>query len=110
MILEIVSLRVRAGAQAAFEAAFDKARRLLPGVAGYESHELRRSLESDQAYVLLIEWRALESVTLGFRKSAEFVRWHQLLEGFAERPPQFDFFGAGIPGNDPDTRRVGGVD
>jgi heme-degrading monooxygenase HmoA len=110
VILEIVSLHVRAGSQAALEAAFDKARRLLPGVPGYASHELRRSLESDQAYVLLIEWHTLEDVTLGFRKSAEFVRWHQLLEGFTQRPPRFDFFGADIPGNEAETRRLGGID
>ena len=110
MILQIVSLRIRAGAQAAFEAAFDKARRLLPGVPGYQSHELRRSLECEQGYVLLIEWHALEDVTLGFRKSAESARWQELLEGFSERAPQVDFFAADISGNARETRGAAGID
>lgn len=97
MILEIVSLRVRPGEQAAFERAFQKARRLLPGVEGYESHELRRSLDPDHAYVLLTEWRAIESATLGFRKSREFARWHELLATFVESAPQIGYFGADIP-------------
>jgi heme-degrading monooxygenase HmoA len=98
-----VSLRVRPGEQAAFEQAFQKARRLLPGVEGYESHELRRSLDSDDAYVLLTEWRAIESVTLGFRKSREFARWHELLASFVASAPQIGYFGPDIPRSEQET-------
>ena len=110
MILEIVSLRIRPGDQGAFESAFDKALRLLPGIAGYRSHELRRSIECDRSYVLLTEWHALENVTLGFRKSADFARWHQLLESFVERSPQIDYFGAAISGNQLDTKLSSSID
>lgn len=96
MVLEIVALRVHPGEQSAFEQAFEKARRLLPGIEGYQSHELRRSLDADDAYVLLTEWRAIESVTLGFRKSREFVRWHELLASFVQTAPQIGYFGADI--------------
>jgi len=110
VILEIATLRVRTGDQAAFEAAFDKAQRLLPGIDGYASHELRGSLECAQTYVLLTEWHAIEDVTLGFRKSADFARWHQLLASFVERPPQIDYFGPEIPRNDRATKLGNSVD
>lgn len=110
MVLEIASLRVRHGERAAFELAFEKARRLLPGIEGYESHELRRSIEGDGAYVLLTEWRAIESVTLGFRKSREFSRWHELLASFVEAPPQISYFGTDISRDQADTESERTID
>jgi len=92
MILEVALLTVRPGTQAAFEAAFAKAQRLLAGVEGYLAHELRQSVESEQQYALLIEWCALEDPTLGFRKSREFARWRELLQGFLLEPPRVEHF------------------
>ena len=110
MVLEIVGLRVRDGEQAAFEQAFGKARRLLPGIAGHEWHELRRSFDDPCAYILLTEWHAIESVTLGFRKSAEFARWHELLASFVQTAPQIGYFGADIFANVLETIRAGTID
>jgi heme-degrading monooxygenase HmoA len=92
-MLEVVSLLVRTSERKAFEEAISKAERLLPTLAGYDSHELRCSLERQDAYVLLIEWQALEDVTLGFRKSNAFERWHELLAGLVAQPPVVQFFG-----------------
>jgi len=108
MVLEIAGLRVRDGEQKAFEQAFEKARRLLPGIEGYEWHELRQSLDDGCAYVLLTEWRALESVTLG--KSAEFARWHELLASFVQTPPQIGYFSADIFGHALETARARTID
>ncbi len=92
MILEVASLWVRPGAQTGFEAAFEKAQRLLVGLSGYLSHELQRSVEREHYYALLIEWRTLEDHTLGFRKSSEFLRWGELLQEFLTEPPQIEHF------------------
>ena len=92
VILELALLTVHAGAQAAFEAAFAKAQRLLAGTPGYLSHELRQSLDCDVHYALLIEWRAVEDHTLGFRKSAEFTRWRELLHGHLAEPPRVEHY------------------
>ncbi|MDO9603147.1 antibiotic biosynthesis monooxygenase [Hydrogenophaga sp.] len=88
MFLEIVSLWIRPGQQAGFEQAFAKAQRLLVGARGYLAHDLQCSLDSDQNYALLIEWRLLEDSTLGFRKSGDFERWLELLQGFLMEAPQ----------------------
>ena len=99
MILEIAWLAVHPGTQATFEAAFAKAQRLLAGVEGYLSHELRQSVDCEQHYALLIEWRALEDHTLGFRKSPGFARWRELLQAHLAEPPRIEHFrGLGAPG------------
>lgn len=97
MVLVLASLLVHPGQQAAFEAAFEKAQRVIRDVAGYQSHELRRSLERDHHYALLIEWRTLEHHTLGFAKSSEFARWHELMQGHLIEPPQLEYFAAVAP-------------
>jgi heme-degrading monooxygenase HmoA len=97
MTLVLASLMVRPGCQAAFESAFGKAERLLAGSQGYLAHELRRSVECDQHYALLIEWRSLEDDTLGFRKSAEFLRWQELLQRYFSSPPRIEHFHAVAP-------------
>lgn len=92
MVLELASLVVRAGEQRAFESAFEKAQRLLCGLDGYLAHELRRSVDREQHYLLLVEWRALEDRTLGFHRSHEHVRWRDLLQDFLAERPQIEFF------------------
>lgn len=93
-MLEHVSLLVRPGGQRHFESAFKKAERLLSGLRGYLAHELRRSVDREQHYLLLIEWRAIEDRTLGFTRSHEHVRWRDLLQGFLLERPQVEFFAA----------------
>jgi heme-degrading monooxygenase HmoA len=68
MVLELVSLVVRVGEERSFERAFEKAQRLLCGLPGYLAHELRRSVDREQHYLLLVEWQALEHRTLGFHE------------------------------------------
>lgn len=94
MVLEIALFWIRPGHQAGFEKAFAKAQRLLVGMRGYLAHDLQCSLDSDLSYALLIEWRVLEDSTLGFRKSGEFERWLELLQGFLMEAPQIQLYRA----------------
>lgn len=94
MVLEHVSLVVRPGEERDFESAFKKAERLLLGLRGYLAHELRRSVDREQHYLLLIEWSAIEDRTLGFTRSHEHVRWRDLLQSFLTERPQVEFFAA----------------
>lgn len=97
MILEVATFAVQPGHEAAFEQAVDKAQRLLPGLAGYLSHELRRSVEREQLYALLIEWRAVDDRTLGFARSLAHQRWRELLQGHLAENPQVEFYQAVAP-------------
>jgi heme-degrading monooxygenase HmoA len=48
--------------------------------------------ESDFDYLLLVEWERLEDHTEGFRGSAEYQQWRQLLHHFYEPFPTVDHF------------------
>jgi heme-degrading monooxygenase HmoA len=97
VILEMATFTVHAGQQPAFEAAFEKAQRLLGGLDGYLSHELQRSVERDAHYALLIEWRALEDRSRGFHRTNESARWRELLLDFLADGPQIEYFRAVAP-------------
>ncbi len=74
MILEIAQLPVRAGEEAAFEAAFDEAQKIIAAQPGYRSHELVRGADAGNGsrYVLLVRWDSVEAHDPGFRQSAGY--------------------------------------
>jgi heme-degrading monooxygenase HmoA len=82
MILEVAILNVHPGQSSAFERAFDEAHPILAASPGYERHELRRCMEAEDRYLLLVWWDSLESHTIGFRQSAAYQRWKALLHHF----------------------------
>ena len=88
MVLEVAALDVRPGRGEAFEAAFREAQSLIACQPGYQRHELRRCSESEHRYLLLVWWDTLEAHTEGFRKSAEYERWRELLHGFYDPFPE----------------------
>jgi heme-degrading monooxygenase HmoA len=87
MILETAVLKIRAGESANFEAAFAEAQQILRQAVGYISHELRRCVELEDQYVLLVQWRTLEDHTIGFRGSAHYQRWKEMLHHFYDPFP-----------------------
>ena len=87
MVLEVAVLNVRPGESRAFEAAFREAQHLVAASPGYQRHELRRCLEAADRYLLLIWWDSLESHTEGFRGSAAYQRWRELLHHFYDPFP-----------------------
>ena len=92
MILETAVLNVRPGQEAAFEAAMAKARPLILASPGCISMEVRRCLETPNRYLLLVNWRTLEDHTIGFRQSAPYQEWRNLLHHFYDPPPQVEHY------------------
>lgn len=92
VVLQVASLSIRPGSEQAFERDADKALRLMQGVEGYLGHELRRSVEREWHYALLIEWRSLSDHTRGFMQSNEFARCRELLDGHLQAPPEVEHF------------------
>jgi len=97
VILEVASLTVRPGDEAAFERAFARAEPLLRDARGYLSHELRRSVENAQHYALLVEWQRLEHHTVDFVHSGAFDRLRELLRRHLGAPPEVEHFRAVPP-------------
>ena len=49
-------------------------------------HQLQRCLESQDKYVLLVQWQRLEDHTIGFRQSRHYQDWKKLLHHFYVKP------------------------
>ncbi|MHB1757595.1 MAG: antibiotic biosynthesis monooxygenase family protein [Leptospirillum sp.] len=92
MILEIAILNIRDGEHVAFEQAFAKAQDIISSTPGYISHQLQRSLEVPDKYVLLVNWNRLEDHTKGFRQSMQYQEWKRLLHHFYDPFPIVEHF------------------
>ena len=91
-VLEQVELHVRAGEEAAYEAAFAQAAPIIRRQTGCRSVRLARSLEHPSHYVLSVQWARIVDHTAGFRGSGDYEQWRTLLHPFYEEVPPVDHF------------------
>ena len=94
MILEVAMLTIRPGQSGPFEQAFAQAAPIIASMPGYLGHELQRCLEVQGKYVLLVRWRSVEDHEQGFRGSARYQEWKQLLHHFYDPLPVVEHFEA----------------
>jgi len=92
MVLEAAILNVLSNQSAEFEKAFAEAQAIISAMPGYQRHELRRCVETPDRYLLLVWWKDLESHTLGFRRSPQYVRWKALLHHFYDPFPEVEHY------------------
>ena len=92
MITEHALLPVVPGREVEFEAAFAQAREIIAAMPGFGGLTLSRSTESPSTYLLLVEWERLEDHTQGFRGSAQYDRWRELLHHFYEPFPVVEHY------------------
>ncbi len=92
MILEVAILNVRPGQTEEFEAAFAQASQIIASMRGYSSHELQHCLETNNRYLLLVQWQTLEDHTVGFRTSPEYQVWKRLLHHFYDPFPTVEHY------------------
>ena len=92
MILEIATIDIKIGENAAFEANLDKAQAVISQSKGYISHEFHKCIEQENRYVLLIHWETLEAHTVGFRESELFKEWRGLIGQFFAAPPNVQHY------------------
>lgn len=87
MIFEIAELDVKAGEEAAFEAAAAKAVPLFQRAKGCLGMELQRSIETPSKYRLVVRWNTLEDHMVHFRGSEDFQEWRKLVGPHFASPP-----------------------
>jgi len=92
VITEQAVLDVKPGREAEFEDAFDTARSIIASSTGFVSLELLRCVERPSRYLLLVGWETLEDHTEGFRKSAGYEDWKELLHHFYDPFPTVEHF------------------
>jgi heme-degrading monooxygenase HmoA len=87
VILEIAQLQIKPEQSAAFESAFDVAQKIISAMPGYLGHELQKCMEQANHYMLLVRWESVEHHEIGFRQSAPYQQWRQLLHHFYDPFP-----------------------
>jgi len=92
VITEHAVLPVVPGRESEFEAAFAEARPLISSMPGFIDLSLSRSIETPTEYLLLVRWNTIDDHTLGFRGSAEYRRWSELLHPFYDPFPTVEHF------------------
>ncbi|BAS13667.1 uncharacterized protein YczJ [Arthrobacter sp. Hiyo8] len=68
------------------------ARPLISRQQGFRSLSISRSIESPNLYLLLVEWDSVEAHSEGFRGSADYERWKELLHHFYDPFPVVEHF------------------
>jgi len=92
MVLEHALLDVIPGLEVEFEEAFARAREIISNSPGFVSLKIVRGIERPSAYLLLVEWESLEDHTIGFRQSARYAEWRELLHHFYDPFPIVEHF------------------
>lgn len=87
MILEVAILNIKEGLSTDFESNFEKAESIISSIKGYISHQLKKCVEHDDKYILLVNWETIEDHEEGFRKSEQYKAWKALLHHFYEPFP-----------------------
>lgn len=91
-VLEVAILNVRDGQAEAFRDAFAVAAPIIASMPGYGGHELRRCVESDHRFLLLVWWDSITSHQVGFRGSPQYQEWKRLLHGFYDPFPTVEHY------------------
>lgn len=88
MILEVAVLNVIAGRNKDFEQDFKIAVQYISSTEGYVKHSLKKCVEIENQYILLVEWVSLEAHEIGFRKFPQYLKWKALLHEYYNPFPQ----------------------
>jgi heme-degrading monooxygenase HmoA len=92
MVLEHALLDVISGLEVEFEEAFSRARDVISKSPGFISLKIVRGIERPSSYLLFVEWESLEDHTIGFRQSARYAEWRELLHHFYDPFPVVEHF------------------
>ena len=92
MILEVAILKIKKGVSEEFEETFKNAEVIISSMKGYISHQLKKCIEEENKYLLLVNWETLEDHEIGFRKSKEYIIWKNLLHHFYQPFPTVEHY------------------
>jgi heme-degrading monooxygenase HmoA len=92
MILEVAILKIKQGLSKEFESAFSKAETIISSMSGYISHQLKKCIEEDGKYILLVNWETIEDHEIGFRQSQEYQNWKQQLHHYYQPFPTVEHY------------------
>ncbi len=92
MVTEITILTIKEGMTSRFEDDFNKASLYISSIEGYITHQLKKCIEKEHQYILIVTWKTLEDHTIGFRQSEVYLKWKQLLHHYYEPFPEVEHY------------------
>ncbi len=92
MILEVAILNVIQGREKQFEEDFKIAGKYISSINGYVQHSLKKCIEQESKYILLVSWEKIEDHTIGFRQSKQYLEWKNLLHNYYDPFPTVEHF------------------
>lgn len=91
-VLEVAMLDVKINETFEFEKAFKQAQAIISSMEGYLDHDLQRCIETENRYILFVNWQSLEDHTEGFRGSEKYQQWRDFLHHFYQPFPVVEHF------------------
>jgi|SoiMethySBSTD1v2_1073268.scaffolds.fasta_scaffold1573391_1 quinol monooxygenase YgiN len=91
-VRESARITVKPGREKDFEAAVAEAAALFRRARGARSFALERSHENPSAYRLTVDWESIDDHVTGFRGSADFGRWRELIGDLVAGTPEVEHF------------------
>ncbi|MEO7120726.1 MAG: antibiotic biosynthesis monooxygenase [Ginsengibacter sp.] len=82
MILEVAILHVIPGREKQFEEDFKIAGKYISSIKGYIRHSLRKCIDEENKYILLVDWEQLDDHIITFRQSEQYLEWKKLLHNY----------------------------
>lgn len=64
----------------------------ISAIGGYVGHSLRKCIEQENKYILLVDWEKLEDHTIGFRESEQYLEWKRILHHCYDPFPVVEHF------------------
>lgn len=92
MILETAILYVKKGEEKQFEHDFKTAGQYISVIEGYLGHSLRKCIEQENKYLLLVDWEKIEDHTVSFRQSEQHLEWKKLLHHYYDPFPVVEHY------------------
>ncbi|MDW5288337.1 antibiotic biosynthesis monooxygenase [Formosa sp. PL04] len=92
MILEVAILNIKEGKNQQFETDFIHAGKYISAIKGYKNHTLKKCVEQENKYILLVNWESIDDHNIGFRTSEEYLKWKALLHHYYEPFPTVEHY------------------
>lgn len=92
MILEIASFDIKENLVPEFVIAMHQAKNIIKKAEGILNFEFHHCIETKTKFIALIQWKALENHTVGFRESELFVEWRNILSPYFNNPPVVEHY------------------
>ena len=92
MVLEVAILNIKKGRSEEYEKVFVEASKIISSMKGYINHELKKCVEQEDKYILLVNWETIDAHEVGFRQSAEYQEWKTLLHDFYDPFPTVEHY------------------